>query len=422
MTKLLTYITLPLILLTAFACSSDDTEPVKEPTEIDYATTPGRRTIIAYITGDNNLSDSLSADITEMIAGSQNVQADCRIIVFADLNNKKPFIAHINNGKMTKVKEYDNDFYTTSPDSMLSIYQWIIDHYPSSEYATVIEGHGSGPLINKDTIPTNLVTMNAYGTDGAGEVSATSTSKWINIPSMTTVFSKLKDHEGRKLNFAYIFFDCCCFQSVEIAYQLRHSAEYIIAPISETPGEGANYKTMLPIMCEEKEHVANSIVNTYATQCRLCISAIKTDGLEALCQATRNALETLKQQRPSPLTLERHNVIHYFKTKLVPVLHDMQHLMKTNLSEEEYARWLPYLKNITVTKHFPAINTNYDDLWLTGIGINFYLFRDNMTEENFGGISMIAPSDAYTAENSDINTTMMQLEWCKAVGWQNLGW
>ena len=115
-------------------------------------------------------------------------------------------------------------------------------------------------------------------------------------------------------------------------------------------------------------------------------------------------------------------MIHYFKTNLVPVLHDMQHLMKTNLSEEEYARWLPYLKNITVTKHFPAINTNYNDLWLTRIGIKFYLFRDNLTEENFGGISMIAPSDDYTAEKSDINTTMMQLEWCKAVGWQNLGW
>ena len=422
MTKLLSYLTLPLLLLTAFACSSEDTEQDKEPTETDYATTPGRRTIIAYITGDNNLSDSLSADITEMIAGSQSIQEDCRVIVFADLNRQNPYIAHIRDGKMTKVKEYNNDFYTTSPDSMPSIYQWIIDHYPSSEYATVIEGHGSGPLINKDTIPTDLVTMHAYGTDGAGEVSATSTSKWINIPAMATVFSKLKDHEGRKLNFTYIFFDCCCFQSVEIAYQLRHSAEYIIAPISETPGEGANYKTMLPVLCEEKEHVANSIVNTYATQNRLCISAIKTDGLEALCQATRSALETLKKQKPSPLTLERQNVIHYFKAKLVPVLHDMQHLMKKNLSEEEYTRWLPYLKNITVNKHFPTVSNTSSDLWLTGIGINFYQFRDYLTEENFGGISMIAPSDDYTAENSDINTTMMQLEWCKAVGWRDLGW
>lgn len=45
-----------------------------------------------------------------------------------------------------------------------------------------------------------------------------------------------------------------------------------------------------------------------------------------------------------------------------------------------------------------------------------------MTDDYYGGISMIAPSDLYPYNGSDINTTMFQLEWCRNVGWKDFGW
>lgn len=409
---------LPIFLL--IACASEDTAGPQGMTEEQYSMTPGRRTIIAYISGDNNLSPSLSSDISEMTEGSAQMPDDCRLLVFADLNNQPPYIAHILGGKMTKVKEYPRDFYSTSPDSMLSVYQWIIDHYPSTEYATIIEGHGSGPIIEKDTVATNLLTLHAYGTDATGEDPATSTPKWMNLPSMSAVFGNLKDHNGNKLRFTYIFFDCCCCQSVETAYELRHATRYIIAPVSETPGNGADYKTMLPALCADTESAAKNIVSTYASQSRLCISAIRTDGLEALCQATRNALLTIPRT-DRPLTLERKHCIYYYRTKSTPVLHDMKHIMKLNLSPEEYTRWLPYLENVVVSRHLPPPDGTADP-WVTALNINFPLFRDNLTPDNYGGISMIAPSDAYDYAGSDINTTLFRLRWSNAAGWNTLGW
>ena len=431
MSKYFNHIILLLSILTLAACvgESEDftTGNQDELTEDAYSQTPGRRTIITYITGDNNISSSLSADINEMIKGSLSIPSDCRFIVLADIKNQKPYIAHIRNGQMTKVKEYPNDFYTTSPDSMRNVYQWIIDHYPSGEYATVIEGHGSGPIIRTDTIATTTIKMYAYGYDATGEVSATSTSKWMNVPTMANVFNGLKDASGNKLKMAYMFFDCCCFQSVEVAYELRHATEYVIAAASETPGEGADYTKMLPALCVSKELAADSIISVYAKKSDLCISGIKTDQLDALCNATKAALKKINNST-DPLTLNRNNCIYYYKTHAMPVLHDIKHIMKINLEPigtNDYNEWLQYLDNAIIAKYRPT--TGSSSLWTTSLGINFYTFRDNFTDENYSGVSMIAPTSGYTenwyeGNESDVNATMFQLEWCNAVGWHELGW
>lgn len=402
------------------ACTSEE-EPIGDKdTTTDYRQTPGRRTIIAYITADNNISSNLSSDITEMQEGTKTMPSDCRLIVFADVSNQKPYIANIHDGIIEKVKEYDNDFYSTSPDSMRSVLQWIIDNYPSEEYAAVLEGHGSGPLIRKDTIASNPIKAYAYGYDDTGETTATSTRKWMNIPSLAAVFNSLKDQNDNKIKMSYIFFDCCCFQTVEVAYELRHATDYIIAPVSETPGEGADYKMMVYALCTPKSEVANNIVNTYAANSTLCISAVKTSEMDNLCNATKEVLESIYKNAESPLVLNRYKCIYYYRgdetgTIRTPTLHDIKNIIKTNASESAYNKWLPYLERTVTAKKLAKS-------WETNMRINFYSFEDNMTDDYYGGISMIAPSDAYPYNGSDINETMFQLEWCRNVGWKEFGW
>lgn len=415
---------LPLLAAISFiACSEDTTETTDIPDNQDvsedyFSTHPGRRTIIAYITGDNNLN--MSKDIDEMIEGSKLLHDDCRLLLFADLNGQMPYIANIRNGKQTKVREYEHEFYSTAPDSMLNIYRWIAEHYPSTEYATIISGHGSGPLIKKDTVKYDYIKLFAYGYDGAGEVSATSTAKWMNIPSMAIAFNNLKDSNGDKIKFSYIFFDCCCMQTAEVAYELRNSAEYIIAPLSETPGDGADYSTMVSALCAEMDEVPQAIISDYIQNNSLCISAIRTDCMEALCTATGKALKKLQTGDDTPLILKRDHCIYYYKgdetgKTRTPALHELKQLMKINLSDADYAEWLPYLERTVVAKHFVQ-------KWITVMDINFPDFQDYLTDEYYGGLSMIAPTDVYDENQSDINITMFQLQWCNAVGWKELGW
>ncbi len=405
------------------ACASENDSTSDNDNNRDNTTLPmalGRRTIIAYVTADNNLSSTLSDDIAEMVAGSKDMPSDCRLIVFADINGQKPYIAHLQNGELRKIKQYDNDFYTTSADSMRNVLQWIINNFPSEEYAAIIEGHGSGPLIRKDTISTSLIKTYAYGYDAEGENSATSTPKWQNIPSMAAAFNSLKAANGSKIKMAYLFFDCCCFQSVEVAYELRHATEYIIAPVSETPADGANYKHIMSALCSPKDSVAKNIVSQYSQDCNLCISAVKTNGLEDLCKATKRILGSLYNSNSSPLTLDRYKCIYYYRgneTGVIrtPTLHDIKNIIKINASQQAYDEWLPYLEKVVFARQLSK-------RWDTVMDINFYSFDDCLSYDYYGGLSMIAPTEVYTENGSDINTTMFQLEWCRDVGWKEFGW
>lgn len=405
------------------ACSSEDDNITDDngDTTFDYRKNAGRRTIIAYITGDNNLSSTLTSDLKEMQDGSLSMPSDCRLIAFADINGQKPYIANIHDGQIEKVKEYDHDFYSTSPDSMRSVLQWIIDNFPSEEYATVLEGHGSGPLIRTDTVASSLIKLHAYGYDNEGETASSSSLMWMNIPSMAAAFNSLKNTNGNKLKMTYIFFDCCCCQTAEVAYELRNATEYIVSPVSETPGDGADYKVMVSTLCNTKETVASDIVSTYSLNNNLCISAVKTSEMENLCKATREALQSTYSPSNSPLTLNRQHCIYYYRgnetgsISRTPTLHDIKNIIRTNTTASTYYKWLPYLEKAVIAKHLAK-------KWDTAMNINFPAFEDFLTDDYYGGISMIAPTTVYDYNGSNINTTMFQLSWCREVGWKDFGW
>lgn len=405
-----------MIALLAFASCTSEDEYNDNPKPKHYL-----RTVIVYMTGDNNLADSLNSDFREMIAGSRNIPDDCKYIVFAD-NNSVPTIYDVNDGKSTVVRKWENDFYTTLPDSMLSVYKWIIQHYPSDEYATVIEGHGTGAIIRNDTVATQMTKLHAYGYDNAGHESATSTSTWMNIPSMATVFSRLPHME-------YIFFDCCCMQNVETAYELRKYTDYIIAPVSETPWAGAPYKNIIPTLYAETPSVGDSIIHHYIHDSNwkgkdgkiyggICISVAKTSELDSLMFATRKALSTIKRSQDEKLVLKKERTIYYYRgseSNLVPVLHDMKNIMLNNLSAENYNEWLTYFNKVIVSKFMPE-----DKPYWQGV-VNFDF---TVEKSNYGAMSMIVPNDDYDYSRPypSINKAMFLLEWSKAIGWDKFGW
>lgn len=421
MKRLFTHIMFLLSAILAVSCASDDdmTDGGNGPTDPSEELKPVRKTIIAYITGDNNLSSSLSNDLREMTTGSAQLPADYHLVVFADFRGEKPYIAHLKDGTLEKVRKYENEFYSTSPDSMRSVYQWIIDHYPAREYSTVLSGHGSGAIISSDTISTNLLKLNAYGYDGAGEVSATSTSTWMNVPSMAAVFGSLRDYDGGRLHFDYIFLDCCCFQTIEVAYEFRHITDFIVAPVSETPAAGADYEKMTAALSLSGEDAVRTIVDTYSANTSICISAIRTDMLDGLCAATRRALGTIYDGEEK-LTLNHAHCIYYYRGNETGYqrqasLHDMKHIMRTNLEDGVYREWLAELEKAVVHK-------NVASRWETSLGINFSLFQEFLTDEYYGGVSMLVPDDDYTLYGNDINTSMFKLQWCNDVGWKRMGW
>lgn len=423
-----------------FACSgesnSENTPPVdtlaKYKTQGQYL----KRTIIAYITGDNNLSSNLGSDIQEMVTGSKTLDDSCRLIVFADIASTKPYIAEIRNGKITKSKSFDTDFMSVSPDSMLSVMQWIVNNYPANEYGAIIEGHGSGSIINKDTLSTKIFSLNAYGYDNV--VPTGYNTQWMNIPSMAKVFSKLP-------HMSFLFFDCCCMGNIETAYELRKSTDYIIAPVCETPASGAAYDKIVPILSNKPYDLSKFIIDKYVEGLTnksvggICMTAINTSKLESLRDATKTILQNIysnsNQQELDFSTLLTRKPIYYYRdyyTNGNNVLQDMKCSFKLAVEEgytdqAHFDSWLTVFNDAVIYKSTP--DTTKTSLWLTNTDgypdINFYVFNSYFNDEHYGALSMIFPDKYYDyAEPSypSLNKTMFKLTWCNVVGWHDFGW
>ena len=70
------------------ACNKD--EDKKTPTI-------AQRTVMVYMSGDNNLSSIVAEDLQEMQQGASGIPDDCNLVAFIDRNitSEKPFIARI---------------------------------------------------------------------------------------------------------------------------------------------------------------------------------------------------------------------------------------------------------------------------------------------------------------------------------------
>ena len=84
------------------ACSKDEDNSSTPPE-------PARRTVIIYMSGENNLTYYIQSDLNEMMEGRKQVTANENLVVFVDKASisEKPYIAKIDeNGVMEKLYEY----------------------------------------------------------------------------------------------------------------------------------------------------------------------------------------------------------------------------------------------------------------------------------------------------------------------------
>ena len=360
------------LLLSIAACSSDSDSPAPDPV------IPAQRTIIAIFDGNNNLSSNLNGDISEIEAGTKEVSAATNIIVFANILGQKAYIAEMVNGKSTKVREWSNAVVTTDPDTLLSVMQWIIAKYPANEYALVFGGHGTGSLLKgvNDTIPTTLRPAYAYGWDTSNKVP--SGRVWMNTSTLAAVISHLPRPR-------YIFFDCCLMQDYDVACQFKKYTDYIIAPVSETPADGAPYRKITPLLTiDDTEKMCDTILTTYYDYYtpHLCISAIRTRDVDDLQVKTNLALQEIKQNTALPYDYSK--VIYYFVEANKTLQYDLKSFFyeqnqQGNLSDDKYNAFVTALEKCVFT-------TRKSKPWKTAAQIDFTDF--DVEDYNYGGLSI----------------------------------
>lgn len=426
--------------LSMTACSSDDHGNGK-------ADMPKyRHTVIVYMSAQNSLGYSQAAllDSAEIASGASRMRSTHdNLILYLD-DDKLPRIYRFykggdGKGYIQKVKQYSTDLNSSNPSTLRDVLADVKAQYPSRSYGLVMWSHGTGWLpdiispsgsqsrLSRSYKPMGFGVDVGTGGNWAEDLDAQGhLGQQMEIDDMTQAISE------SGVRPAYIFFDACLMQCVEVAYSLRNVTDYIVASPATTSGYGAFYYDQIPngLFCYPYgDDSIKTMVDTYyynsVDDDRLkdyygkqgCVmSAIKTSRLDQLATATASALALAKtytsvNQRDTTWYPEVSDVQPYcdFLHTSYPDMYDIACGMKALLPEADYWQWRTALDQCVVYSRMS------DSYYL--YSYNGEVYTQACDRANACGVSMFFPRKIYSLYSyyGDLNELIKDTPWYRAV-------
>ncbi|GAB6124271.1 clostripain-related cysteine peptidase [Dysgonomonas termitidis] len=179
------------------------------------------RVLLVYLGGDNSLSGE-SNEKLEAIKQGYDGRYGTKVLVYHDMRNSAPRLLEISgNTTAVPLREYEAE-NSADPTVFRRVVAEAKAMYPGAVFNLLVFSHASGwlpagMLIN----PRSAVQPRSVITDGSNEM-------------------ELVDFAGAIPDgaFRHIIFETCFMAGVEVAYQLRDKAEYVLASSAEIVSPG----------------------------------------------------------------------------------------------------------------------------------------------------------------------------------------
>ena len=411
--------------VTVLASCSATEEPVPPEEQPEYGTSEGR-VVLFYVAVENTLAGFGNEDAREVLAGARYMGSkDHALILIDDL--QKPRLYDITfkdrNTPMADLKpiiSYDEDFDSCSPEVFGDILQFVRQNYPSPSYGLVMESHASGWLTPRPASagaqPADYsqawgaksrsadTRRRSFGFDN-GQNSHTDSGSQLSVDD-------IRDQILRFGRFDFILFDACFMQNIEVAYQLRNCARYIIGSPAEIPAYGAPYDTMLKPMFSDSAYVED-MVRTYRDSYTddplygVLLSAIDCSRLEQVAGATAAYVHAYKQ---TLLSMNYDGVLDYLRWDRYYMhdysdYYDMRSIMRTALSQADYEAWYTVYSRLFVCQF-------YTDYWYSSFNRSRY---NSVVPDHYSGLSMHVPLEKYATRNKWFAPAYYATDWAQAV-------
>ncbi|HEY9857343.1 MAG TPA: clostripain-related cysteine peptidase [Stenomitos sp.] len=203
-------------------------------------------TIMVHLAADNNLYSFGLEDMNEMEAGINS--DDVNVIVLFDGTKQGDSavyeIKHDANGKnstLVSVPNTDVPFIPASheinsgdPSVLKAFGEWAVQKYPAEHYMVSVWDHGSG-IFRRGTYNSTEFFYKGFGWDDNGS--------HMNTSDLSTIVPAMARAAGQPIDI--VGFDACLMGHVELAYQLKGAANYLVASEELEPGPGWDYMNWL---------------------------------------------------------------------------------------------------------------------------------------------------------------------------------
>lgn len=367
-----------------------------------------RNLTFVYIMAENSLSNYAASDILEMKKAADEIPSDCKLLLFVD-DVSLPRICQVYSdgveGQCDVLHTFEDDFSSSDIGNAEMVFEWVNKNYPARSFNVVMWSHGSGWVSGKKS-----PCQRSIGIDNGNNDFSNSTSAAIDIDELAVLLQK------QPVKPSMLLFDACFMQTLETAYALRGSAEWIVASPAEIPAKGAPYDLLMEHFFAE-DFDAGKVVDAYCADYMNRSEGVVLSVVD--CGAMEQLAECCARFVPQAFAREKGEMKSVFSylpggysvasKYYYPDYSDANAVMRNNLSVEEYDRWYLALK-----KAVPYWATT--GRWYSAVHRTTY----SVDKSVYSGVSMYVPREGNANEvyNADFLTT----EWYKAAGWSNTGW
>ena len=242
--------------------------------------------MLAYIAGDNNLSDAGLEDIQEMceVGASPDVWAAVEIDTYGEhtgsiryeISEPDPW-GEAHRIVIRRLAEKDSG----DPETLRSFVKWGLERYPARNRVLVVWNHGSGfRSLRRD-----------IGYDDFGSS--------LDMPEVERALRRAG--LGPKNRIDILGFDACLMNMLEVVHHFRDVARIVVGSQQTEPGDGWPYNLVLREAKKRPERtaLARRIVETYLASYRAratsdvtqsAIDVAKTDAAALRLHALGDAL------------------------------------------------------------------------------------------------------------------------------------
>lgn len=270
---------LSFFLLAAMSCSNE--------AELADGAAPCR-TVLVYLAGDNSLSDEVGTKTDALVAGWHNTQDN--LLIYRDSRDAggTPSLLKVEGDALHPyakvVKEYPES-NSAAPEIFSEVLRDVTVGYPAPSYGLLVFSHGTGWL------PEGSYTDPRSARSGA--------------PSLRSIM----EDNGREMaiagfaaaipdgQFDFIVLEACLMASVEVAWELRGKADYLLASSAEilSPGFTPVYPAVLEALFRQPEADLLAVADSYYGQCNsleapyrsATVSVVRLDRMDELAEAMR---------------------------------------------------------------------------------------------------------------------------------------
>ena len=197
-------------------------------------------TVMVYMAGENNLAQSLEADLEEMkaVGSSQEVN----IIVQADTGLSPLFSfgdGHTHRFKVNRggLKDYPMGYNAdmASPQELSSFISWAVSHFPADRYCLILWDHGLGWAGGEE----NGEPDSDQAASVRGILEDSGSNSFMSLSELALALS------DAGVRFDLIEFDACLMGMWEVAVSVRDWASYITFSQATEPATGNPYDRIL---------------------------------------------------------------------------------------------------------------------------------------------------------------------------------